>query len=138
MCIPEKDECPINDVKIDLTSKYNEYISNQYKMACLNKLDEGYSLYYTNKVTENNIIVKFKFVNSEGEKPRYINEDNFIFDDDTYKKSITILEKEEAVEEEVIAEEAEEEVMVEEVEVLVAEEQEEVEASAVEEVVLET
>ena len=87
MCIPEKDECPINDVKIDLTSKYNEYISNHYKMAYLNKLDEGYSLYYTNKVTENNIIVKFKFVNSEGEKPRYINEDNFIFDDDTYEKS---------------------------------------------------
>ena len=93
MCIPEKDECPINDVKIDLTSKYNEYISNQYKMAYLNKLNEGYSLYYTNKVTENNIIVKFKFVNSEGEKPRYINEDNFIFDDDTYKKSNYYLRK---------------------------------------------
>ena len=82
MCIPENDDCPINDVKIDLTSKSNEYISNEYKMGYLNNLPESYSLYYTNKATENNIIVKFKFINIE--EPRYINEDNFIFDIDTY------------------------------------------------------
>ena len=81
MCIPENDDCPINDVKIDLTSKSNEYISNEYKMAYINNLPEGYSIYYTNKETENNIIVKFKFTIFE---PRYINEDNFIFDIDTY------------------------------------------------------
>ena len=82
MCIPENDDCPINDVKIDLTSKSNEYISNEYKIGYLNNLPKGYSLYYTNKATENNIIVKFKFINIE--EPRYINEDNFIFDIDTY------------------------------------------------------
>ena len=51
-------------------------------MGYLNNLPESYSLYYTNKATENNIIVKFKFINIE--EPRYINEDNFIFDIDTY------------------------------------------------------
>ena len=81
MCIPENDDCPINDVKIDLTSNSNEYIPNEYKMAYINNLSGGYSLYYTNKETENNIIVKFKFTIFE---PRYINEDNFIFDIDTY------------------------------------------------------
>ena len=31
MCIPENDECPINEVIVDLTSKNNEYIYKDYK-----------------------------------------------------------------------------------------------------------
>ena len=31
MCIPENEECPINEVIVDLISKNNEYISRDYK-----------------------------------------------------------------------------------------------------------
>ena len=38
MCIPENDECPINEVIVDLNSKYDEYISKGYKVAYLQNL----------------------------------------------------------------------------------------------------
>ena len=53
MCIPKEDECPINEVIVDLNSKYDEYISKGYKVAYLEKLDEDYALYYTNKAIDN-------------------------------------------------------------------------------------
>ena len=82
MCIPKEEECPINDIKVDLASNYNNYISQGYKMAHLENLTEEYSLYYTNMKTDREIIVKMFF---SDEIPRYINKNNFIFDEDTYK-----------------------------------------------------
>ena len=64
MCIPENDECPINEVIVDLNSKYDEYISKGYKVAYLEKLDEDYALYYTNKAIDNEIVAKFDFYDS--------------------------------------------------------------------------
>ena len=55
MCIPKEDECPINDIKVDLSSNYNKYISQGYKMAHLENLTEEYSLYYTNMETDKEI-----------------------------------------------------------------------------------
>ena len=81
MCIPKEEECPINDIKVDLASNYNNYISQGYKMAHLENLTEEYSLYYTNMKTDREIIVKMNF---SDEIPRYINKNNFIFDEDTY------------------------------------------------------
>ena len=49
MCIPSQDECPINDIIVDLNSKKDEYIINGYKVGELEYLVEEYSLYYTNK-----------------------------------------------------------------------------------------
>ena len=82
MCIPKEEKCPINDIKVDLASNYNDYISQGYKMAHLENLTEEYSLYYTNMKTDREIIVKMFF---SDEIPRYINKNNFIFDEDTYK-----------------------------------------------------
>ena len=81
MCIPIEDECPINDIIVDLESNYNNYISLGYQMSHLDNLTEEYALYFTNTATDKEIIVKMKFSN---ETPRYINEDNFIFDEDLY------------------------------------------------------
>ena len=81
MCIPIDDECPINEMIVDLSSRNNEYLSNGYQNIKLNNLPSYYFLYYTNQKTDNEIIVKYAFSN---EFPKYINEDNFIFDQDTY------------------------------------------------------
>ena len=83
MCIPEEDDCPINDIKIDLISKSEEYLYDGYKIANLYELSEGFALYYTNKKINNEIVVKIKF---SDEIPRYINEKNFIFDQDSYDR----------------------------------------------------
>ena len=82
MCIPIGEECPINDIIIDLFSKNEEYNLNGYQFVQLENLQEDYVLYYTNGKIDNEIIVKMKF--SE-EIPKIINEDNFIFDQDTYE-----------------------------------------------------
>ena len=37
MCIPEGDECPINEMIVDLSSRNNEYLSNGYQNIKLNK-----------------------------------------------------------------------------------------------------
>ena len=82
MCIPNEGECPVNEIIVDSESKYNDYLSQGYQKAFLKNLKEGYSIYYTNTKIDNKIIVKIKF--SE-EIPRYINEDNFIFDYKLFK-----------------------------------------------------
>ena len=86
MCIPNEDECPINDIIIDLSSKNKEYLSKGYKNVHLESLEDDYDLYYTNKEIDKEIVVKMVF---SDEIPRYINEDNFIFDYDTYHSSIS-------------------------------------------------
>ncbi len=88
MCIPKEDECPINDMIVDLISKNDYYISNGYKAAYLDNLGEEYALYFTNESTDKEIIVKMKFT---VETPRYINQDNFKFDQDTYDSYISRL-----------------------------------------------
>ena len=85
MCIPKNEECPINNMIVDLSLKINEYLSNGYQYVKLVNLSEDYLLYYTNKETDKEIIVKMKF--SE-EILKIINEDNFIFDEDKYKTEI--------------------------------------------------
>ena len=82
MCIPEKDECPINKVIVDLSSKYEEYISKGYKVAYLEKLERDYALYYSNKVIDNEIVAKLDFFENI---PTYISEKNLIFDYKTYR-----------------------------------------------------
>ena len=82
MCIPESDECPINEVIVDLNSKNNEYISRDYKAFHLENLPNGYAIYYTNKAINKEIITKLDFFDSP---PKYISENNFIFDEETYK-----------------------------------------------------
>ena len=83
MCIPQTDECPINEVIIDSYSEYDNYTSKGYKVAFLENLTEYYALYYTNKETEKNIVVKLDFFDS---KPEYITEENLIYDKDAFKR----------------------------------------------------
>ena len=81
MCIPIDDECPINEMIVDSFSKKDQYLLNEYNCAQLTNLSDDYALYYTNKKTDNEIIIKYVF---SDEAPKFINEDNFIFDQDTY------------------------------------------------------
>ena len=81
MHIPEEEECPINDIIIDLISKKDEYDSKGYQNIQLKNIFENYTLYYTNKKIDNEIIIKILF---SDEIQKFINEDNFIFDQDTY------------------------------------------------------
>ena len=75
MCIPENEECPINEVIVDYDFKYDEYISKGYKVAFLERLSSGYNLYYTNKAINNKIVAKLDFFDTY---PKYITEDNFM------------------------------------------------------------
>ena len=86
MCIPDEDECPINEMIVDLASKINEYDPLGYQIAYFDNLTEGYAIYYTNTKTDNQIISKIKF---SDEIPKIINKDNFIFDEDMYESSLS-------------------------------------------------
>ena len=86
MCIPENDDCPINDIKVDLASNNTLYESKGYQSTSLVNLSEGYVLYYTNNSVDKEIITKLSFSN---ETPLFINQDNFIFDEETYSDSLT-------------------------------------------------
>jgi len=83
MCIPKEDECPINDLIVDLPSKCDEYYSKGYLIS--ESLLGDKAIYYTNKAINNPIVAKIK--NSET-VPRYISKENFIFDNDIYEESI--------------------------------------------------
>ena len=81
MCIPNGEECPINEIIVDEESKYNDYYNQGYQFAHLENLPEGYAIYYTNIKINQEIIVKIKF---SDEIPKYINEENFVFDEEIY------------------------------------------------------
>ena len=82
MCIPENEICPINDIKIDLASNKSLYELKGYESTPFNNLQEGYALYYTNNATEKEIISKLFLSN---ETPLYINRNNVVYDEQTYK-----------------------------------------------------
>lgn len=63
MCIPETDECPINDLVIDESSKMDDYINKSYKVGYLNDIAQNYYIYYRNNQTDNQIIAKIKASN---------------------------------------------------------------------------
>ena len=79
MCVPENDECPINEIIVDSYNKKNEYISRGYKAITLYYLSTYYHIYYTNKAIDKEIITKLDFFEFP---PKYITEDNFIFDEE--------------------------------------------------------
>ena len=81
MCIPETDECPINDMIESQTT--NVYSSLGYHEGRFNTS----KLYYRNGETNNSIIAKV--IKSE-KPPKIINEFNLIFDNETYNDSLTL------------------------------------------------
>ena len=81
MCIPNDEECPINDIIIDYKSEKEKYFAQGYKAGNTSLIDFDKYLYYTNNKTENPIVVK---INKSDEFPTFINENNFIFDYDSY------------------------------------------------------
>ena len=72
MCIPQSDECPINEIKNDMNlNSYNNTLFKYY----------DYELYFSNNSIDDDIITNLTISN---EKPKYINTNNFIFDEITY------------------------------------------------------
>ena len=85
MCLPNSKYCPINEIKVDLKEKNDEYINNVYHSIYLSQLPKDYNLYYTNKSIDKEIIAKLVF---SDDIPKYITNENFIFDYITYIKNI--------------------------------------------------
>ena len=58
MCIPKEDECPINDIVIDTKDNNDSFLDSEYNICYSDFLEENnLSLYYSNKVTEQKIIL---------------------------------------------------------------------------------
>ena len=49
MFLPNSKSCSINEIKVDLKEKNDEYINNVYHSIYLSQLPKDYNLYYTNK-----------------------------------------------------------------------------------------
>ena len=86
MCIPKDEQCPINDIFIDSISKKDEYINEGYQVGFIKNLSTNSCIYYTNNQTENNIITKIEISETV---PKYINESNLIFDEDSFDEYYT-------------------------------------------------
>ena len=71
MCLPETDECPINDVLDE--AAYNKSTNPE-------KYIKSGDLYYSNKMTDNDIIAKVSSYSSN----YIIDKSNFVFDQETY------------------------------------------------------
>ena len=57
MCIPIGEECPINDIIVDSSNKYEECLLNEYQFSQLENLSEDYFLYYINREIDKEIVV---------------------------------------------------------------------------------
>ena len=84
MCIPETDECPINEI-IESEKTDGLYSSLGYNEGHFVGMDEAQALYYTNEKIDNAIIAKLNFTGNLTHKvPRIIDESNFVFDRHAY------------------------------------------------------
>ena len=83
LCIEEFYFCPMNKMIIDLKSKQNDYLNQEYLVGNIKNLNYKYNLYYSNNFingTSINIIKKSKNC------PKFITEDDFILDIDEIQK----------------------------------------------------
>ena len=86
MCIPETDECPINEVReTSLEEINNKSLSFDATEGHLITLESSKVLYYSNKNKDKDIVVKV----SDEEKNKIIDTSNFVFDYETYEDSLT-------------------------------------------------
>ena len=90
MCIPNEDQCPINDLIVDSRNNQNNLLNSKYNVCYPEFLkSNNEALYSSNKATDKGIIIK---IVPSNETQYIINPYNFIFDNDmyqSYKKSST-------------------------------------------------
>ena len=82
LCIDEYFDCPINKYKVDLTSRKNNYLENNYHTAILKNMSYNYNFFYSNEFTDGQagvIIIKTE------DEPQYLTTNNFLIDYETYK-----------------------------------------------------
>jgi len=72
MCIPKSKLCPLNEIKTNISGNSDNYETGSYY---------NYNLYFNNHNISNSIITN---INISDEQPKYITNDNFIFDKETY------------------------------------------------------
>ena len=92
-CLPDNYQCPINEIKIDSSSvsTINEYQKNGYHYFSIYGDNEN-KLYYKIGSINSGIIAYWKVQNDQ---PKFIDNDNFIFDTETYKEVFDIDDDEE-------------------------------------------
>jgi hypothetical protein len=88
ICLPDTDSCPINEIIIDAKENEEQYINKGYNSVNISELPDNYMLYYTNRSINKEIVVD---LNISEENPRYIIENNFIFDKETFLKNIKVV-----------------------------------------------
>ena len=81
ICFPQSTECPINDMIFESSTKLSEYQNNNYDYYYTD-INNIY-LYFKRGVENKPVIVSHLIQNS---KPRYINDNNFVFDMDAFKE----------------------------------------------------
>ena len=78
-CLPEEDDCPMNEMIFDSTSKLSEYQEKDYLYYITDAPDLNF--YYKYGVKDKGIVVKWVF---EDTQPKYIDDYNFVFDEDAF------------------------------------------------------
>ena len=83
MCIPQDDQCPINEAIVDSKSKRADYEAKGYKVDNnkTNGLLSDELLYYTNTKIDKEIVVN---ISESYSTPRYITDENFYTGGSTY------------------------------------------------------
>ena len=83
LCIDESFSCPINKYEVDLISKSNNYLSQNYKTVPLSNLTYNYQFFFANFFPEGIIGV---IIIKDEDEPKYLTKNNFVVDYELYKE----------------------------------------------------
>ena len=83
LCIDESFSCPINKYEVDLISKSNNYLSQNYKTVPLSNLTYNHQFFFANFFPEGLIGV---IIIKDEDEPKYLTKNNFVVDYELYKE----------------------------------------------------
>jgi len=83
MCIPNEDQCPINDLIVESRYNHSNLLTSGFNISYPQALSSSNeAIYSSNEATDKGILSKLVYNN---ETQYYINAKNFVFDNDMYK-----------------------------------------------------
>ena len=84
-CYPREEECPINEIKIDSSSSSikNDYLAKDYSFYIYGNTGD-YLYYKIGNINSGIIIISYWAI--QNSQPKYINDNNFIFDIGAFKE----------------------------------------------------
>ena len=88
LCIEEIYECPINKMKVDMSIRKDNYLSQGYKVGNLRILNNSNLLYYSNLYTNESASI---MILKSNEIPKYLTINNFFIDKEIYDRMFGFL-----------------------------------------------